>query len=185
MQSAGTNSVASPPTAMPGADPRPPCDVLSPTCPTGRLDREGDHEGDEDDRLRGGGRVGQSRGELAADRGFFYVLPAPQLSPAHSRPTGAFSTSFPRHADDTPTQAPKRRNSPTSTPVPSPSGRAQPSGWFLVPQPRESVPPHCPGPAATNVPRPTTQVFCEPGSWLTEIVSMGQTSLSGAPLRRG
>ena len=64
------------PTAMPGADPRPPCDVLSPTCLTGRLDREGDHEGDEDDRLHGGGRVGQSRGELAADRGFFYVLPA-------------------------------------------------------------------------------------------------------------
>ena len=103
----------------------------------------------------------------------------------HSRPTGAFSTSFPRHADDTPTQAPTCRNSPTSTPVWSPSGRAQPSGWSLATEPRESVPPHCPGPAATNVPRPTTQVFCEPGSWLTEIVSMGQTSLSGAPLRRG
>ena len=166
MQSAGTHSAASPPTAMPGADPRPPCDVLSPTCPTGRLDREGDHEGDEDDRLRGGGRVGQSLG-------------------ARSRPTGAFSTSFPRHADDTPTQAPKCRNSPTSSPVPSPSGRAQPSGWFLVPQPRESVPPHCPGPAATNVPRPTTQVFCELGSRLTAIVSTGQASLSGAPSRRG
>ncbi len=34
-------------------------------------------------------------------------------------------------------------------------------------------------------PRPTTQVFCELGSRLTAIVSTGQTSLSGAPSRRG
>lgn len=172
---------------MPGADPRPPCDVLSPTCPTGRLDREGDHEDDEDDRLRGGGRVGQSLGARSRPTGAFSTscLHRSCRRHEHSWPTGAFSTSFLRHADDTPAQGPKCRNSPTSAPVPSPSGRAQPSGWSLAPQPRESVPPHCPGPAATSMPRPTTQVFCELGSRLTEIVSTGQISLSGAPSRRG